>query len=163
MDNFQQKNNQEQKTWPDRFANPAPRRNPPDLVRLAKIRKKSRRKRQKYLLYLSAALIVLIIGIVLIVRGCSGGGTDPLCGKWDLDGTTVYVFDGKGSGALELPGAKYEFRYKIRENTVSLDFSDDKVRDISYEFTVDADKLTIERKEKNDTVIHELKKQPDVV
>ena len=66
MDNFQQKNNQEQKTWPDRFANPAPRRNLPGPVRLAKIRKKSRRKRQKYLLFLSAALIVLIIGIVLI-------------------------------------------------------------------------------------------------
>ena len=91
MDNFQQKNNQEQKTRPDRFANPAPRRNLPDPVRLAKIRKKSRRKRQKYLLFLAAALIVLIIGIVLIVKGCSGGGTDPLCGKWDLDGTTVYV------------------------------------------------------------------------
>ena len=103
MDNFQQKNNQEQKTWPDRFANPAPRRNPPDPVRLAKIRKKSKRKRQKYLLYLSAALIVLIIGIVLIVRGCSGGGTDVLYGTWDLDGTPVYLFDGKGGGAMELP------------------------------------------------------------
>ena len=161
MDNFQQKNNQEQKTWPDRFANPAPRRNPPDPVRLAKIRKKSRRKRQKYLLYLSAALIVLIIGIVLIVRGCSGGGTDPLCGKWDLDGTTVYVFDGKGGGALELPQSRYEFRYEIKDGTVSIDFADDKVRDVSYEFTVGSDELTLERKEKNDTIIHKFKKQTD--
>ena len=159
MDNFQQKNNQEQKTWPDRFANPAPRRNPPGPVRLAKIRKKSRRKRQKYLLYLSAALIVLIIGIVLIVRGCSGGGADPLCGKWDLDGTTVYVFDGKGGGALELPRSRYEFRYEIKDGTVSIDFTDDKVRDISYEFTVGSDELTLERKEKNDTIIHKFKKQ----
>lgn len=161
MDNFQQKNNQEQKTRTDRFANPAPRRNPPDLVRLAKIRKKSRRKRQKYLLYLSAALIVLIIGIVLIVRGCSGGGTDPLCGKWDLDGTTVYMFDGKGGGALELPQSRYEFRYEIKDGTVSIDFADDKVRDISYKFTVDYDELTLERKEKNDTVIHKFKKLID--
>ena len=103
------------------------------------------------------------------VREVNVQGTENIakaCCKTDsklLYLSTDYVFDGKGSGALELPGAKYEFRYKIRENTVSLDFSDDKVRDISYEFTVDADKLTIERKEKNDTVIHELKKQPDVV
>lgn len=161
MDNFQQKNNQEQKTRPDRFANPAPHRNLPDPVRLAKIRKKSRRKRQKYLLYLSAALIVLIIGIVLIVRGCSGGGTDPLCGRWDLDGTTVYVFDGKGGGALELPRSRYEFRYEIKDGTVSIDFADDKVRDVSYEFTVGSDELTLERKEKNDTIIHKFKKQTD--
>ena len=161
MDNFQQKNNQEQQTWLDQFANPAPRRNPPDPVRLAKIRKKRRRKRQKYLLFLSAALIVLIIGIVLIVRGCSGGRTDALYGKWDLDGTTVYVFDGKGSGALELPQSRYEFRYEIKDGTVSIDFADDKVRDVSYEFTVGSDELTLERKEKNDTIIHKFKKQTD--
>ena len=104
---------------------------------------------------------VLIIGIVLIVRGCSGGGTDPLCGKWDLDGTTVYMFDGKGGGALELPQSRYEFRYEIKDGTVSIDFADDKVRDVSYEFTVASDELTLERKEKNDTVIHKFKKQID--
>ena len=161
MDNFQQKNNQKQQTWPDRFANPAPRRNPPEPVQLAKIRTKSRRKRQKYLLFLSAALIVLIIGIVLIVRGCSGGRTAALYGKWDLDGTTVYMFDGKGGGALELPQNRYEFRYAIKDGTVSIDFADDKVRDISYEFTVGSDELTLERKEKNDTIIHKFKKQTD--
>ena len=149
MDHFQQENNKEQNI-----------RSEP--LELAKIAEKLKGNRQKHLLFFSAALIAFIIVVVLIVND-RAGKTDSLCGKWDLDGTTVYVFDGKGSGALELPGAKYEFRYKIRENTVSLDFSDDKVRDISYEFTVDADKLTIERKEKNDTVIHELKKQPDVV
>ena len=157
MDN----NNQEQKTRPDRLTNPVPRRNPSDPIRLTKIRKKSRRKRQKYLLYLSAALIVLIIGIVLIVKGCSGGGTDALYGRWDLDGTTVYVFDGKGGGALELPQSRYEFRYEIKDGTVSIDFADEKVRDISYESTVGSDELTLERKEKNDTVIHKFKKQTD--
>ena len=149
MDHFQQENSKEQNNRSEPFS-------------LAKIAERMKENRQKYLLPFSAALLVFIVVVVLIVNGGTGR-TDPLCGRWDLDGTTVYVFDGKGSGALELPGAKYEFRYKIRENTVSLDFADDKVRDISYEFTVDADKLTIERKEKNDTVIHELKKQPDVV
>ena len=44
---------------------------------------------------------------------------------------------------------------------MSIDFADDKVRDISYEFTVGSDELTLERKEKNDTVIHKFKKQID--
>lgn len=45
--------------------------------------------------------------------------------------------------------------------TVSIDFADDKVRDVSYEFTVGSDELTLERKEKNDTIIHKFKKQTD--
>ena len=125
-------------------------------------KKEKQTQKAKVSAYLSAALIVLIIGIVLIVRGCSGGGTDPLCGKWDLDGTTVYMFDGKGGGALELPQSRYEFRYEIKDGTVSIDFADDKVRDISYKFTVGSDELTLERKEKNDTIIHKFKKQTDV-
>ena len=144
----------QQKTPRERMMTPSS----PSPTWLAQVGERDRRGKG-HLLRLAAVLVLL----TLALGGCSGGQSDQLQGRWDLDGTTVYVFDGKGSGALELPGAKYEFRYKIRENTVSLDFSDDKVRDISYEFTVDADKLTIERKEKNDTVIHELKKQPDVV
>ena len=50
-------------------------------------------------------------------------------------------------------------RYEIKDGTVSIDFTDDKVRDISYEFTVGSDELTLERKEKNDTIIHKFKKQ----
>lgn len=161
MDNFQQKNNQEQKTWPDRFANPVPRRNPPDPVRLAKIRKKSRRKRQKYLLYLSAALIVLIIGIVLIVKGCSGGGTDPLCGKWDLDGITVYQFDGKGNGALKLPDNTYSFTYKTKDNSLSIDFESESAQDITYTFTVENEKLLLVSTEKDKEITYELTKTND--
>lgn len=69
------------------------------------------------------------------------------------------MFDGKGGGALELPRSRYEFRYEIKDGTVSIDFTDDKVRDISYEYTVGSDELTLERKEKNDTIIHKFKKQ----
>ena len=163
MANFQQESNKKQKTRNDRFTNPASYKTPPDTIRLMKRRKKRRRKRQKHLLYLSVALIVLIIGIVLIVRGCSGGGTDALCGRWDLDGTTVYVFDGKGSGALELPRSRYEFHYEIKDGTVSIDFADDKVRDISYDFTVSYDELSLERIEKKDTITYKLKKNRQIM
>ena len=44
---------------------------------------------------------------------------------------------------------------------MSIDFADDKVWDVSYEFTVGSDELTLERKEKNDTIIHKFKKQTD--
>ena len=135
MVNLQQKNRRKQKALPP--------------IRPVKI------KKQKHRLLLYAVLGVFI---ALMAVGCSGGA-DPLWGKWDLDGTTVYVFDGKGSGALELPESRYEFRYEIKDGTVSIDFTNEKVRDISYAFVVASDELTLERSEKNDTIIYKLKKQ----
>ena len=42
-----------------------------------------------------AALAVIIVGIILLAKGCSGG-TDALAGTWEFDGTTTYSFDGSG-------------------------------------------------------------------
>lgn len=55
-----------------------------------------------------AALAVIIVGIILLAKGCSGG-TDALAGTWEFDGTTTYSFDGSGSGAMELPSISYDF------------------------------------------------------
>ena len=59
-----------------------------------------------------AALAVIIVGIILLAKGCSGG-TDALAGTWEFDGTTTYSFDGSGSGAMELPSISYDFTYTI--------------------------------------------------
>ena len=89
-----------------------------------------------------AIVAVLILIIVLIVKGCSGG-TDVLKGKWDLDGTTAYEFSGDGSGALLLPNVTYEFTYEIKKDQVSIDYENESVRDGAYTFSVDKDKLTL--------------------
>ena len=73
-----------------------------------------------------AILAVLILIIVLIVKGCSGG-TDVLKGKWDLDGTTAYEFSGDGNGALLLPNATYEFSYDIKKDQISIDYENESV------------------------------------
>ena len=62
-----------------------------------------------------AALAVIIVGIILLAKGCSGG-TDALAGTWEFDGTTTYSFDGSGSGAMELPSISYDFTYTIDGN-----------------------------------------------
>ena len=110
-------------------------------------RSKQRKKRQQQMLLLRGAigiaiLAVLILIIVLIVKGCSGG-TDVLKGKWDLDGTTAYEFSGDGNGALLLPNVTYEFTYEIKKDQVSIDYENESVRDGAYTFSVDKDKLTL--------------------
>ena len=110
-------------------------------------RSKQRKKRQQQMLLRRGAvgalsLGILILIIVLIVKGCSGG-TDVLKGKWDLDGTTAYEFSGDGNGALLLPNATYEFTYEIKKDQVSIDYENESVRDGAYTFSVDKDKLTL--------------------
>ena len=97
-----------------------------------------------------AALAVIIVGIILLAKGCSGG-TDALAGTWEFDGTTTYSFDGSGSGTMELPSISYDFTYTI-------DYANESVRDSEYEFTVDGNTLTLVGDEGTGGGTYELKR-----
>ena len=107
-----------------------------------------RRKKQQQQLMIQrgivglVALAILILIIVLIVKGCSGS-SDVLAGKWDVDGTTFYEFDGDGKGALILPSKTYDFTYKIDNDQIHIDYENESVHDGSYTFKIDGNKLTL--------------------
>ena len=110
-------------------------------------RLRRRKKRQQRLMIQRGivglvALAILILIIVLIIKGCSGS-SDALAGKWDVDGTTLYEFDGDGKGALILPNSTYDFTYEIEDNQLIIDYKDDSVHDGSYTFEVNGEKLTL--------------------
>lgn len=161
MDSRQQQKREELKKLIEQFMNPPVRQKVSDPEKRQRLKKRRRRSRRKELLFLSAVLAVLILGILLIGKGCAGGRRDALCGKWDLDGVTTYVFDGKGAGALELPEKKYEFRYKLRKGKISIDFADEKARDVTYAVTIKKEELTLVSEENKNTatVTYRLKKQ----
>lgn len=115
-------------------------------------------RRGKGRLRLFTAVLVLL---TLVLGGCSGGQSDQLQGRWDLDGTTIYAFDGRGSGAMELPESKYEFQYQIQDTEVHIDFEQQQVQDRTYTFTVDADRLTLVWEEAAEPVTYQLQKQGD--
>ena len=101
-----------------------------------------RRKRQRIVIVSLLALLFVVLIIVLICKGCSGR-TDALAGKWDFDGTTAYEFDGKGSGAMLLTLADYDFTYEIKDNQLYIDFVNESAHDATYEFSVKGDTLTL--------------------
>lgn len=104
------------------------------------------------------ALAAIIMAIVLIaVFGNSG--SDILKGTWDLDGVTVYRFDGKGAGSLDLPSDSYAFTYKIKDNTLTIDFKSEAARDKTYTFTTDESRLTLTDTEGDAAKAFELTKQ----
>ena len=126
---------------------PSQRRTPPGRYLSEEDRLKRRKKRQQQMMLRQGAIGIVALGIliliiVLIVKGCSGG-TDVLKGKWDLDGTTAYEFSGDGNGALLLPNVTYDFTYTIKDDQISIDYENESVRDGTYTFSVEEDKLTL--------------------
>ena len=121
-------------------------------------RKAAKRRRQRRLTIITVILAaVMLLAIILIIKSCSGG--DVLQGTWDLDGVTIYQFDGNGNGSLNLPSNTYPFTYEIKENEVSIDFESDAARDITYTFTVEKDKLILKCMEKDQEKTYELTKE----
>lgn len=121
-------------------------------------RKAAKKRRQRHMIIITAIpVVVLILSILLIVKSCSGG--DVLKGTWDLDGVTVYQFNGKGNGSLNLPSNSYPFKYEIKDNAVSIDFESVAARDVTYTFTVEEEKLLLVRVEKGNEITYELTKK----
>lgn len=138
-------------------------------------RRTAKKRKQHRLLGISAAVLAIILLAILIIavaRSCSVGGnvlnggsvpngTDVLNGTWNLDGITVYQFDGKGNGALKLPDNTYSFTYKMKDNSLSIDFESESARDITYTFTVKNEKLLLVSTEKDKEITYELTKTND--
>lgn len=142
----------QQKTPRERMMTPSS----PSPTWLAQVGERDRRGKG-HLLYLAAVLVLL----TLALGGCSGGQSDQLQGRWDLDGTTIYAFDGKGGGAMEVTGSKYEFHYQIQDTTVSIDFDQPQALDRTYTFNVHENTLTLVWEESADTVTYQLQKLED--
>lgn len=116
---------------------------------------KKRRQRRRKIISITA-VVVMFIAVMLIVK--SRGG-DMLKGTWDFDGVTVYQFDGKGKGSLNLPGNTYPFTYGIKDKEVSIDFESDAARDVTYTFSVNKEKLILVSIEENREKNYELMKK----
>ena len=64
-------------------------------------------------------------------------------GTWDYDTVTVYRFDKNGKGELILPNSTFAFTYKIKDDTLTIDFESENATDSTYTYTVTKDTLTL--------------------
>ena len=115
-----------------------------DSARRRAARKKARRRRRiRYCLF-AAALIVIVLGILLCCKSCSSEKRS-IVGAWDYDSVTIYRFDRNGKGALVLPHESYDFKYRIEEGTLYIDFESEKATDAYYSYIVNDNSLTLEK------------------
>ena len=110
--------------------------------------------------------VVCIIVIILLGLGLLGGAyrlvsRDALHGLWNLDGTTMYRFDGFGTGEMLLPNDSYSFQYEVnkKDKTVFINFDDDKANDYTYSFEVSGEKMALSRGTEKEFQIYEFTKE----
>ncbi len=100
-----------------------------------------RKKRNTIALLLCLiAEIVVLISLHIAKANCN---PDPLAGVWKLDDTTVYQFDGRGSGALCTAVDDYSFSYRCKGSNVVLTFGEEKTGNFVYSFEKNEAFLTL--------------------
>ena len=100
--------------------------------------KRQKRRRTLFLTACGLAAVLLIVGIVLLCRGCSPTDGSPhnesIYGSFAMsDRNCVYTFREDGSGELRLSGAPYKFRFTLSGKTLSIDFDAEALTDCEYE------------------------------
>ncbi|MCI8373092.1 MAG: hypothetical protein HFI75_12020 [Lachnospiraceae bacterium] len=107
--------------------------------------KSHRKNKQKRVIWQYLAFSILVMLVVLcvvwLVYHMITSGKDELEGTWDIDGVTVYQFDGEGSGVLLLPSAEYRFQYNLQGQRLTIDFADQDAGDAEYEYKRKGDTL----------------------
>lgn len=102
-----------------------------------------------YGFYIICALVlaVIVLGIVLLCRGCSQSKTTDVSsfnGTYYIDDYTVYEFDGKGKGAMCLGDTtRYVFEYTVKDDRISFNFEDDRVKDTDYKYIKNDNTITL--------------------
>ena len=102
---------------------------------------------------------VVVITIVIIISGClllTNKGNNEIIGFWTIDGYTNYEFLEHDKGNLVLPHKKIEFTYKIKDNTICIDFKDENAIDKCYEYNFEGKELII--RDSNNNVFNLKKK-----
>ena len=94
-------------------------------------------------------LICIIITIILIVIVAIPKATNvkiknKIIGTWTTDGNTIYEFKKNNTGILILPLTKYTFTYKIKDNTLYIDFENENSTDSEYTYKIENNKLILD-------------------
>ena len=100
------------------------------------------KKKDKRFWPLGVIVILLIASVIIICFR-----TDKVKGIWNVDDVTAYHFDGKGHGELILPDKEYKFVYKLTKNEISIDFESESAKDISFNYSLEKDKLILKQRE----------------
>ena len=115
-----------------------------------------RHRRRSDIAVIAVAVSSVLIAGVLVFALLSK--SDPLVGTWVYDSYTQYVFEKDGSGCLKVDDVRYDYIYKTEGDKLTVNFSEDIVRDCEYTFSISGKELTLIGGENTDGGTYTLKK-----
>lgn len=121
-------------------------------------RKPQKAKKFNPLFIAVIVLAIVLIGLIIFLIVGPSKQNNALIGTWRYDQYTEYEFHDNGKGCLCVDDVHYEYEYKIAGDKLTLDFTEDVVRDCEYTFTVENNNLTLVGGEGTDQGTYKLNK-----
>lgn len=84
----------------------------------------------------------LFVIIILIIK-VNFSKESKLIGTWTSDNITIYKFNKKNTGKLIVSLSEYEFKYKIKDKYLYIDFKNDKLEHSKYSYSLKNNKLIL--------------------
>lgn len=95
-----------------------------------------KRKIKKRNVLLILAIIIVIVFFIFKINSSK----NIIIGTWKSDGGTIYEFKKNNHGVMKTFLSQYKFKYKIKDNILSIDFEDEKAIDTDYEYSCEKKK-----------------------
>jgi len=118
--------------------------------------KRKQRRKQQMLVALIAIIMIIVTILLFVIFG--NVSNNELLGVWQYDQYTQYEFSDKHEGCLCVDDVHYEYTYRVSGKTITLDFTDDVVRDCEYTYSIENGVLTLVGGEGTDKGTYKLNK-----
>ena len=109
---------------------------------------RARRRKKGWVFAALIALTAVLAVSILFLSGVFGDNKQAmrdLQGKWEMEGYTVYEFDGSGSGRMHTDIGSYTFSYRVRGGKLYIDYDDASAEDRSYGYSLSGSTLMLNR------------------
>ena len=101
-------------------------------------------KIKRFILLIISIIAILFLIFVIIKKPEEKEKSKTIIGTWTTDGVTNYQFNKNGTGILIVPLSEYEFTYKMEDDSLLIDFKNEKSTDSKYKFYFEDEKLILE-------------------
>ena len=98
---------------------------------------------KKKIIIMLVLICLVIIAIIILLLGNKPSHKNKIVGSWTTDGITIYEFKKNNTGKLIVSLGEYPFTYKITDNTLEINFKDDKVTDSKFTYSIENGKLIL--------------------
>ena len=144
-------------------------------------REKHRKQEKTIIIVMSIVLVIAIVASVLLTRPSKDSSQEvqnqetpntevsgqevqgleipELEGLWIHDSTTSYEFASDHTGILHVSEDAYHFEFTVNENSIQIDFADERVLDCEYGVSFENGYLYLEGREGTTGGIYELEKK----